>query len=199
MATSSWTNPVSEVLVPHTCREDPDGYDIPIYIRLPLATSRRAPIPITIVLTEPGQCRADYSWALHETLRSGCGCLILETPGTGDSPVDSTDPQSMARLWESVTSWMRKQAVFDMNMVRVWWPKAKDADRYSYLVRPGSTNRQIIDVTSNNATALTLGNKFISLDLGQSSGLGPSGQSFRSSTKGAFGESESTIPQVLHV
>jgi hypothetical protein len=93
LGTSSWTDPVCEVLVPHTRREEQDDCEIPLYIRLP-TTPRQAPIATTILLTGADQCRADYSWALHECLRKGSGCVILETPGSGDSPADLTIPRA---------------------------------------------------------------------------------------------------------
>jgi hypothetical protein len=124
LGTSSWTDPVCEVFVPHTRRENDDGYEIPVYIRLP-TTHHQAPIPTTILLTAADGCRADYSWALHECLRKGWGCVILESPGSGDSPADPTDPQSLSRLWESLTTWMEKQGAFDTGSLCAWWPQGK--------------------------------------------------------------------------
>jgi hypothetical protein len=46
--------------------------------------------------------------------------VILRTPGTGGCPGDSTDPESLPRLWESLTTWMRKQGVFDMGGLYIW-------------------------------------------------------------------------------
>ena len=42
----------------------------------------------------------DNSWALHECLRKGWGCVILETQGSGHNPSDPKDLESLPRLWK---------------------------------------------------------------------------------------------------
>ena len=53
--------------------------------------------------------------------------MILETPGSGDSPVGSDDPEGLARLWESLIAWLKKQDIFNLDRLTVWWPKVRDA------------------------------------------------------------------------
>ncbi len=127
LGTSSWIDPVCEVLVPHTHRKDQEESEIPVYIRLPTTALRQAPLPVTVVCTEAEQSRADYSWALHECLRKGRIGVILETPGSGDSPAEAQDAESLARLWESLVTWLETQGIFDLDRLTVWWPEARDA------------------------------------------------------------------------
>lgn len=112
---------------------------IPVYIRLPTMASNHPPTNTTTLLTEPDQCRVDYSWAMHKALRCGLGCVILEMPGTGDSPADATDPQSLSRLWLSLNAWMHRQAIFDMTRLCLWCPHTRNRPSFDSLVIPNPT------------------------------------------------------------
>jgi hypothetical protein len=140
--TSSWINPICEVLVPHTHRKDQEGHSIPVYVRLP-TTSHQARIPTTILFTDADRCRADYSSGLHEAMPPGRGCIILETPGTGDCPSEPTDPDSLPRLWRSLISWMHKQGVFDMDGIHPRGPDAAAAHPFNGLVLPHAFDHRL--------------------------------------------------------
>lgn len=52
--------------------------------------------------------------------RVGCASVVLEIPGTGDSPADRDDPTSPDRQWSSLLDWVAGQKELDEKKVVVW-------------------------------------------------------------------------------
>lgn len=53
-------------------------------------------------------------------MHRGWACVIADIPGTADSPMDPTDPESADRAWTSLLNWMALQGVFDMERIVAW-------------------------------------------------------------------------------
>jgi hypothetical protein len=120
-AATKWDQPVKEVMVPHTAAKGADRDTIPIYVRLPKATTEtRQKIPVVLLLTGLDGYRPDNTERSREFLARGWGCVIAEIPGTADCPSDPKDPESPDRLWTSLLDWMESEGIFDMSRVMVW-------------------------------------------------------------------------------
>lgn len=120
-AASNWDAPIKEVMVPHTARKGLDRGEIPIYIRLPAKTARAGgKVPAVLLITGLDGYRPDNTTRSDEFLTRGWASVIVEVPGTADSPADSSDPLSADRLWTSVLDWMEAQGHFDMTRVIAW-------------------------------------------------------------------------------
>lgn len=46
--------------------------------------------------------------------------IVVEIPGTGDSPADATDPTSPDRQWSSLLDWIATQPAIDSSKICVW-------------------------------------------------------------------------------
>ena len=119
-ATANWVDPLTEELIPHTFRTEEEGETIPAYVRLPVTASRQKPVPTMLLITGLDGYRPDNTQRSYEFVRHGWGVVIVEIPGTADSPADPKDPKSPDRLWDSVFKWMGEKGVFDMKSVVAW-------------------------------------------------------------------------------
>ena len=63
--------------------------------------------------------RTDLAVWMEGWRQKGCGCLVVEIPGTGDSPAFPKDPTSPDRQWASMLDWVEKQEGVDAKKVRV--------------------------------------------------------------------------------
>lgn len=52
--------------------------------------------------------------------RNNVATLILEIPGTGDSPADPSDPTSPDRIWSTLFDWIDGQAEIDQTRKAMW-------------------------------------------------------------------------------
>lgn len=119
-AASSWEEPIKEIVLPYTARQGTERYQIPVYVRLPKAALRGEKVPVVLLLTGLDGYRPDNTQRSDEFLARGWACVIVEIPGTADSPADPGDPQSPDRLWTSVMDWMAGFEHFNMTKVMVW-------------------------------------------------------------------------------
>ncbi|CAF9922191.1 MAG: hypothetical protein HETSPECPRED_004991 [Heterodermia speciosa] len=119
-ATANWVDPLTEELIPHTFRTEEEGEHIPVYVRVPVTASAAKPVPTMLLITGLDGYRPDNTQRSYEFVSRGWGVVIVEIPGTADSPADAKDPSSPDRLWDSVFKWMRERKIFDMKSVVSW-------------------------------------------------------------------------------
>lgn len=50
----------------------------------------------------------------------GVACMVVEIPGTGDSPATPDDPKSPDREWSSLLDWVEAQESIDQSRKCVW-------------------------------------------------------------------------------
>ncbi|GKT95137.1 pigment biosynthesis protein Ayg1 [Colletotrichum tofieldiae] len=106
-AAQSWDCPIRDIDIPHAHAKGGDRKSIPAYsCRHPDDRPRWVPPDNTV--------RSD------EFLARGWGSVIVEIPGTADSPADSADPESPDRLWSSVLDWIAADGRFNTDRVLVW-------------------------------------------------------------------------------
>lgn len=118
-AASNWDAPMKEVMVPHTAKKGADRDTVPIYVRLP-AKASRAKVPAVLLITGLDGYRPDNTQRSDEFLARGWASVIVEVPGTADSPADPSDPLSADRLWTTIFDWMEAQGSFDMTRIIAW-------------------------------------------------------------------------------
>ncbi|KAJ5343982.1 hypothetical protein MYU51_002041 [Penicillium brevicompactum] len=119
-ATALWKPIMTEVVIPHAHRSGRDGTEISMYVRLPEEASADNRVPVVLLMTGLDGYRPDNSQRSHEIISRGWATVIVEIPGTADSPADPADPQSPDRLWSSVLDWMAQKPEFDMTRVAAW-------------------------------------------------------------------------------
>ena len=112
--------PVHEVLVPHTHAIQGEGSQIPIFYQLPHTANASNPAPLVIILTGLDGYRTELAVWVEGWRRNGVGCIVVEIPGTGDSPALKNDPTSPDRQWSSLLDWVEKQEGVDKKRVAVW-------------------------------------------------------------------------------
>lgn len=112
--------PVQEVKIPHTHAHPGDGIEIPGYFHLPKAASKDSPVPLILIITGLDGYRTELAVWIEGWRQVGCACLVVEIPGTGDSPAAVSDPESPDREWSSLLDWVDKQEGIDSKSVVVW-------------------------------------------------------------------------------
>lgn len=112
--------PTYEVIIPHKHGLAHEGHDIPVYYHLPPANSKDSPVPIVIILTGLDGYRTELAVWIQGWSLLGVGVVILEIPGTGDSPADPSDVTSPDRVWSSVFDWLDEQTEVDHDRVALW-------------------------------------------------------------------------------
>ncbi|CAN8100973.1 unnamed protein product [Discula destructiva] len=113
-------NPIREVLIPHTHRIDNEGSQIPVNFLLPPNASPLIPAPVVIIMTGLDGYRTELAVWQEGWLQKGVATVVVEIPGTGDSPAASSDPSSPDRQWSSVLDWIDQQAELDNQRIVVW-------------------------------------------------------------------------------
>lgn len=137
-AASLWNPVITEVVIPHKHRAGRDGASIPLYIRLPEEASMGQRVPVVLLMTGLDGYRPDNSQRSHEIVNRGWATVIVEIPGTADSPADPADPESPDRLWSSVLDYMAGRPEFDMARVAAWGLSAGGF----YAIRASCTHRE---------------------------------------------------------
>ncbi|KAJ5836947.1 hypothetical protein N7447_002973 [Penicillium robsamsonii] len=136
-AASLWKPIITEEVIPHTRRAGRDGPEIPMYIRIPEEASATNPVPVILLMTGLDGYRPDNSQRTHEIINRGWATVVVEIPGTADSPADPADPESPDRLWSSVLDYMERRPEFDMSRVAAWGLSAGGF----YAIRASCTHR----------------------------------------------------------
>jgi len=120
MRSSLREHPVHEVLVPHKHAVEGEGSHIPIYHQLPSGASKENPAPVVIIMTGLDGYRTELAVWIEGWRRNNVGVIVVEIPGTGDSPADPTDPKSPDREWSSLLDWIDTQEGIDNKKLCVW-------------------------------------------------------------------------------
>lgn len=136
-ATSTWSPPISEVVIPHKYRAGNDGATIPLLVRVPPQAAITKKVPVVLLMTGLDGYRCDNSQRTHELISRGYATVICEIPGTADCPSDAADPDSVDRLWNSVLDYIASRSEFDLKKIVAW---GLSAGGY-YAVRAASTHR----------------------------------------------------------
>lgn len=113
-------HPVQEILVPHIHAIEGEGAHIPIYHLLPETASAAAPAPVVIIMTGLDGYRTELAVWMEGWRQKGVGTIILEIPGTGDSPALPNDPKSPDRQYSSLLDWIDTQERIDSKKLVVW-------------------------------------------------------------------------------
>ncbi|KAF2808067.1 alpha/beta-hydrolase [Mytilinidion resinicola] len=113
-------HPVHEILVPHKHAIEGEGAHIPIYHLLPDTATAEAPAPLLIIMTGLDGYRTELAVWMEGWRQKGVGTIVLEIPGTGDSPALPGDPKSPDRQYESLLDWIDTQDRINKKKVCVW-------------------------------------------------------------------------------
>jgi pimeloyl-ACP methyl ester carboxylesterase len=113
-------HPVHEIEVPHTHGIEGEGNTIPIYHLLPSNASESNPAPVVLIMTGLDGYRTELSVWMEGWRQNGVGSIVVEIPGTGDSPALASDPTSPDRQWSSLLDWIDTQPAIAKDKVCVW-------------------------------------------------------------------------------
>ncbi|CAM1509763.1 Fc.00g000980.m01.CDS01 [Cosmosporella sp. VM-42] len=111
--------PVYPVNIPHTHAANGDGPTIPVAVRHP-KTSSSNPRPVLLFVTGLDQFRPDFNPLTEWATSQGWEVVVVEIPGTGDSPSNRSDPVAGDRLWNSVFDWIDAQPAYDSSRLSAW-------------------------------------------------------------------------------
>ena len=112
--------PTREVVIPHQHGLDIDGKQIPFYYHLPPEASRENPVPLVVILSGLDGYRTELAVWIEGWSSKKVAVIVLEIPGTGDSPAAANDPTSPEREWSSLFEWIEEQPELDPGR-RVLW------------------------------------------------------------------------------
>ncbi|KAK3314225.1 yellowish-green 1-like protein [Apodospora peruviana] len=112
--------PIKEVRIPHTYRLEKEGDVIPVNFLLPPGASPESPAPLVIIFTGLDGYRTELAVWQRGWLDKGVATVVVEIPGTGDSPADPSDPTSPDRQWSSLLDWVDTQSQIDSKKIIVW-------------------------------------------------------------------------------
>ncbi|KAI3392129.1 hypothetical protein diail_6141 [Diaporthe ilicicola] len=113
-------HPIREVVIAHLHRNESEGYEIPVNFLLPPGASASHPAPVVMILTGLDGYRTELAVWQRGWLEKGVATVVVEIPGTGDSPAAKGDPTSPDRQWSSVLDWVGAQSELDRTRVVVW-------------------------------------------------------------------------------
>lgn len=116
--------PIHEVQIPHThalAGSDEEGSRIPVNLLIPPTATPQSPCPLVLIMTGLDGYRTELAVWQRGWLDQGVATLVIEIPGTGDSPALPNDPESPDRQWSSVLDWVEKQEPrIDNKKIVVW-------------------------------------------------------------------------------
>ncbi|KAK3680581.1 hypothetical protein LTR37_021158 [Vermiconidia calcicola] len=112
--------PTKEMTIPHKHGLDIDGKDVQFYYHLPPGASQEKPVPLVIILTGLDGYRTELAVWIEGWSQKNVGVIVLEIPGTGDSPAAPNDPTSPEREWSSLFDWIDEQAEVDHTRKALW-------------------------------------------------------------------------------
>jgi dienelactone hydrolase len=108
------------VLVPHKYAIEGEGVVIPIYHQVPKGASADNPAPCVVIITGLDGYRTELVVWAEGWRQLGVATIVVEIPGTGDSPALASDPLSPDRQWSSLLDWVDGQSVVDSKKLIVW-------------------------------------------------------------------------------
>lgn len=120
MVESMRERPTQEVMISHVHGIQGEGAEIPVYFHVPATATTSSPAPLVIIYCGLDGYRTELSTWIEGFSRNGVAVLVLEIPGTGDSPAMSNDPLSPDRQNSSLLDWVDGQSKVDSKRVVVW-------------------------------------------------------------------------------
>jgi len=112
--------PIKEVLVSHTHKAEGEGDAIPVNYLLPPGASAQTRVPLMLIITGLDGHRTELAVWQRGWLDKGVATVVVEIPGTGDSPALPSDPTSPDRQWSSVLDWIDRQPEIDSKKIVAW-------------------------------------------------------------------------------
>jgi pimeloyl-ACP methyl ester carboxylesterase len=113
--------PITEVQVPHTHKATNDiGDTVFVNKCIPPGASAESPVPTVLIITGLDGYRTELAVWQKGWAQKGCASVIVEIPGTGDSPAAPGDVESPDRQFSSLLDWMDTQKELDSKRVVVW-------------------------------------------------------------------------------
>lgn len=120
--------PIHQVLIPHTYAlpsSSESGSSIPVNLLIPPTASPSSPCPLVLIMTGLDGYRTELAVWQRGWLEKGVATLVVEIPGTGDSPALPNDPTSPDRQWSSVLDWLAsssggREKGIDPSKIIVW-------------------------------------------------------------------------------
>ena len=87
---------------------------------MPPNASKSNPVPLIMIVTGLDGYRTELAVWMEGWRQKGCASIIIEIPGTGDNPVDPSDPKGPDRWWDSTFEWIKKQDGVDQGKKVMW-------------------------------------------------------------------------------
>ena len=112
--------PIHEVSLPHKHAVTGEGDTIYVSRCLPSGASGTQKVPCILIFTGLDGYRTELATWCHSWAVRGCATVIVEVPGTGDSPAAVGDPTSPDRQWSSLLDWIDTQEVIDNKKIVNW-------------------------------------------------------------------------------
>ena len=113
-------NPIRNISIPHKHAIKGEGDTIQFAYKCPPGASKDNQVPLILIFSGLDGYRTELAcWAEGWTMR-GCASLIIEGPGTGDSPALKDDITSPDREWDSLFEWIEQQEGIDQHKIINW-------------------------------------------------------------------------------
>lgn len=112
--------PTKQIVIPHNHGLEHEGKEIPFFYHLPPGTTSDKPVPLVIIMTGLDGYRTELAVWIEGWSQKGVATIVIEIPGTGDSPAAPSDPTSPDREWSSLLEWVDSQGAIDHNRKAVW-------------------------------------------------------------------------------
>ncbi|KAK4171834.1 Alpha/Beta hydrolase protein [Triangularia setosa] len=110
-------NPILPISIPHPHRLPSEGTTIPASLLLPPSPT---PLPLLVIFTGLDGYRTELAVWQPPFAAFSIATLVLEIPGTGDSPACPLDPTSPDRQSSSLFDWISTQPSIDHSKVIIW-------------------------------------------------------------------------------
>lgn len=114
--------PIHEVKIPHAHRNKDEEEHIPVNMLIPPSATAEKPSPLVLIMTGLDGYRTELAVWQRGFLDKGVATLVVEIPGTGDSPASKRDPTSPDRQWSSVLDYLDRhvEKKIDTRKIIVW-------------------------------------------------------------------------------
>jgi len=113
-------HPIREVHVPHKHAISGEGDVVQINYLIPETASASNKVPLVLIFTGLDGYRTELATWQEGWRQKGVATIIVEIPGTGDSPALKGDPTSPDRQWSSLLDWVDEQPEIDNKKIINW-------------------------------------------------------------------------------
>jgi hypothetical protein len=113
-------SPVHDVQIPHKHKAGLDKDTLPVFFQVPDSATKEKPVPAVIIMTGLDGFRTELCVWAEGWRRNGVALIVMEIPGTGDSPADPKDPKSPDRQWSTLFDWIDTQNKIDSKKLCAW-------------------------------------------------------------------------------